>query len=624
MKLLTASRVSAITVLLFCSLVFLSFAQPTSTDGELQLAAGRISPILAQDIGLWSGPADSTEKIPVIVQVEPDQFDRLSRMRGDGLAANSLPLVNAYTARLTAAQIRSLLRSKRVEYVTLDAPIRSTFDDDDDDDDEGGSGPSSFLKAIGADKAWDLGYDGSGVVAAIFDSGMNGSNDYANRVIKRVKFTSGVPEAVGWRKRDPYGHGTHVGGIIAGNGNRSRGSYGGVAPGIELLSIQVVDESGSGLTSNLIKAIDWLIEHKDAYGVRVANLSLGHPPLESYLQDPLCQAVERLVEAGIVTVVSAGNLGKTDRYPKIYGAITSPGNDPAVITVGPVNSRGTATHSDDIATSYGSRGPTYLDGLFKPDLVAPGNKIPGSRAKGSWIDTHHPELRIRGGDDDDDDDDESHYLRLSGSSMATAFVSGTAALMLQANPDLTPHQVKAILMLTASKLTWPKMLEQGNGMVNALTAVRIAEAADTVTQSLTRPVPLNWQSGTERVWAGGAMAVADRILYTGLVDINQAVAWGSGLDWSQLLLPVDSRAWSDGLFAPDSVFWTDGIFFTDSTLWTDSVFWTDNVLADSVFWTDSVMWSNVPLDSDSVFWTDSLFWTDTNLTSGTSALVGDE
>ncbi len=207
-----------------------------------------------------------------------------------------------------------------------------------------------------------------------------------------------------------------------------------------------------------------------------------------------------MVEAGIVTVVSAGNLGKTDQYPEIWGGITSPGIEPTAITVAAVNTRGTDTHTDDIATSYSSRGPSYPDGLFKPDLAAPGNAIVTPSATGSYIAAMHPELLV--GD---------HYIKLSGSSFAAAVVSGTAALMLDANPNLSPGVVKLILLSTAIKLTEPSMLEQGNGMVNAKTAVELARAIDMRTHTVAKGVAANWslsgENGPEEVWAGGGLCL---------------------------------------------------------------------------------------------------------------------
>ena len=190
------------------------------------------------------------------------------------------------------------------------------------------------------------------------------------------------------------------------------------------MDLKVIGADGSGLTSHLIAAIDWAIEHKDEYDIRIANLSLGHPAVESYLDDPLCQAVRAMTEAGIVTVVSAGNLGKTESHPKIWGGITSPGIEPSVITVSAVNTRGTFTHSDDVAASFASRGPT-IDGFFKPDLTAPGNRVGSLQAGGSVLAEGSLGFSTYTG-----------YLSLSGSSMATAVVAGTAALMLEVNPEL--------------------------------------------------------------------------------------------------------------------------------------------------------------------------------------------
>ena len=213
----------------------------------------------------------------------------------------------------------------------------------------------------------------------------------------------------------------------------------GVGPKIEILDLKVINEEGWGYTSTLIHAVEWRLEHQNKYKIEVANFSLGHPPTESYKTDPLCAAVRKLVAAGIVTVVSGGNLGKTNEYPKIWGGITSPGIEPSVITVSPINTQGTITHTDDTATSYGSRGPT-IDGQFKPDLAAPGNAIASTLSENSWLEQNLPGQLVG-----------NTYIELRGSSMATAFVTGTVASMLHANHKLTPHMVKVLLLLTAAK-----------------------------------------------------------------------------------------------------------------------------------------------------------------------------
>src|SRR5690606_35383237 len=154
----------------------------------------------------------------------------------------------------------------------------------------------------------------------------------------------------------------------------------------------VVGADGSGQTSNLIQAVEWVIQNKERLNVRVANFSVSHPPFESYKDSPLAQSVGKLVESGVIAVASSGNLGKTSEYSEIYGAIGSPGFSPAVITVYPIHNQGTSPHQDDVAISYGSRGPTYIDHLMKPDLSAPGNQIPSALAAGSTIHRQHPDL----------------------------------------------------------------------------------------------------------------------------------------------------------------------------------------------------------------------------------------
>ena len=420
-------------------------------------------------------------RIPLLVQVQTAFFQRQeSAHRGRGQRSdNSLASVTGYRARLTAGQIKHLLRSPLVEYVTLDAVIRPSGPGgggpggNGDHDGKKDKGNSEVARAaIGADQVND--YSGDGVVVAVFDSGIEKHEDLDRdkRTKIIVDFTAGNADAQN-RNEDKYGHGTHVAGIIGGDGQKSRKKITGVASDVEFVDLRVIGEDGTGLTSNLIKAIDWAIANKNTYGIQVANLSLGHPPVESYRRDPLCQAVERMNRAGIVVVVSAGNLGKTDNHPKIWGAITSPANDPEVITVGTVNTQGTETHYDDTATSYGSRGPTFSDGLFKPDLSAPGNRIPSLLSGKCQIEKDHRKLKI-----------DKNYISLSGSSMSAAYVSGTVALMLEANPDLTPHVIKAVLSLTAIKLQKPHMLEQGNGLLNTYTAVKVAEQLDVANKSL--------------------------------------------------------------------------------------------------------------------------------------------
>ena len=197
----------------------------------------------------------------------------------------------------------------------------------------------------------------------------------------------------------------------------------------------------------MIAAIQEAISLKNTFNVRVINLSLGRPIYESYKLDPLCQAVEQAWQSGITVVVAAGNYGRDNSAgTNGYGTITSPGNDPYVITVGAMNTMGTPDRSDDVPASYSSKGPTPIDHIVKPDLVAPGNAQVSLLVKGSTLDTIFPQYEVA-----PTNGNASKYYVLSGTSMATPIVSGAVALMLQQNSALTPDQVKARLMKTAWK-----------------------------------------------------------------------------------------------------------------------------------------------------------------------------
>ena len=193
----------------------------------------------------------------------------------------------------------------------------------------------------------------------------------------------GAPES----DDDPYGHGTHIGATIAGSSpypvdSTSQAPFRGVAPGAHLISLRVIGADGTGKASDVIAAIQWVIQNRKRFNIRVINLSLGGPAEQSYRDDPMCEAVERAVHAGIVVVAAAGNRGKDADGNSVHGLIDSPGIDPHVITVGALNTKGTARRSDDVLATYSSKGPTLVDGLLKPDIAAPGNKIVSAEAQG--------------------------------------------------------------------------------------------------------------------------------------------------------------------------------------------------------------------------------------------------
>ena len=236
---------------------------------------------------------------------------------------------------------------------------------------------------VGANIAFQYGWTGNNVGVAVIDSGIAADHsDIRPRVVYSESF---VPSESG--TDDPYGHGTHVAGIIGGNGSRSTGpsnniTFRGIAPKANLINMRVLDSNGQGTDSAVIAAIERAIELKSTYGIQVLNLSLGRTIRESYTLDPLCQAVQKAWQAGIVVVVAAGNGGRDQSMGTDgYSTIASPGNSPFAITVGAMNDMKTITRGDDLITSYSSKGPTLLDHIVKPDLVAPGNVIVSALAR---------------------------------------------------------------------------------------------------------------------------------------------------------------------------------------------------------------------------------------------------
>ena len=303
---------------------------------------------------------------------------------------------------------------------------------------------------IGIDEVWDMGYTGKGQTIAIIDSGIYPHPDLEGKITGWVDMQDGALKPM-----DTYGHGTHVAGIAAGNGTKSAGVHKGVAPDANVVGVRISN------VSEAIKGIQWVIENKDRLGIGVINMSLGDFAMRSYKDDPWAQAAEKAMEAGLVVCVAAGNDGPSERN------ISTPGIHPDVITVGALDDNGTLDRSDDKVADFSSRGPTNIDGINKPDLIAPGVNIYGPLAPGAGI----------------DDDSLPHigqdYVAISGTSMATPMVAGVAACLKQANPNLTHKDVKEILVKSCDNyLDEPKYV-QGAGLINAKKALELALTWDT-------------------------------------------------------------------------------------------------------------------------------------------------
>jgi serine protease AprX len=403
-------------------------------------------------------------------------------------------------------------------------------------------------------------FKGAGVTIAVVDSGVAQHPDIQT-MIAAVDFVGnpplqgGVPPLPPESSIDPNGHGTHVAGILVGTGSHSPdGRMAGLAPQASLVSVRVLDGTGRGLTSDVLAGLQWILDNRTQYGIRVVNLSLGHPVFEPAAVDPLVQAVDALWDAGVVVVCSAGNNGRDG-----YVTISSPCNSRKVITVGAINDHRTADVSDDTTTTYSSHGPTAIDLVAKPDLVAPGNRIVSLRSPGSHLDMLFPDRRVAV---DPAAPGVIEYTEMSGSSMASPVVAGTAALMLEQDPALNPGTIKARLMMSARKPAVGDPLVTGAGSLDILAALR---ATGTVADA---PSPA---------------AIIDE--QTGLIGFeNTGVLWGNEA-FSLMALWPGSVIWSDPTAYYQTVVWTAGELWPSGELWPTSELWPE-----SEFWPESELW----------------------------------
>ena len=444
-----------------------------------------------------------------------------------------------------------------------------------------GQGSAVYSQVVNADQVRSQGTTGRGVTVAILDSGVAADPDLVeptNRILTSVNFADERLVS------DPGGHGTHVAGIAAGNGGRSDGTFIGVAPEANIVDVRVLGRNGSGRISSVVRGIEWVLAHRTAYNIRVLNLSFGAPAATSYRTDPMSAAIEIAWRRGLVVVVAAGNGGPG------RDTVASPGIDPYAITVGATDDNGTIARGDDTLAPFSSWGSA------KPDLVAPGRRIVSLRVRGSALDLLYPDrvVVLPNG---------STYIRLSGTSMATPVVAGAVALLLQRRPNLTPDQVKALLVGTTqpygqdSGVALPDPAADGAGLLDVLAANQTQASAAAGTSGIGGTVLAGAFKGFDlaEAHANRGLRPADAFARALLPCLRGlplrwkdatlgGIAWGS-LTWDSVAW--DSVAWDN--FEWDSVAW-------DSVAW-DSVAW-DSIAWDSVAW-DSVAWDSIAWDSSS-------------------------
>ena len=525
-----------------------------------------------------------TGRSRIIVQFKGDADVRVF---GRGVAGRKLDR-GAQVGEVDNLALAAIAADPRVERLMVDRPAFATME--------------RTGQAIGATLVRSqYGVTGRGIGVAVIDSGITSSHDDLNRsangyssrrVVYFKDFTRNISSNLWFNEvqSDDYGHGTHVAGIIAGSGYDSGGRRVGVAPGAKLLGLKVLDSNGQGYVSDVIAAIDHAVAVRHTYNVRIINLSVASGVFESYWHDPLTLAARRAAEAGIVVVAAAGNLGLDSNGRAQSGGVTSPGNAPWVLTVGASSHQGTVHRSDDIVGNFSSHGPTWLDFAAKPDIVAPGVGIESlSDPRSTLYGLLKPYLlngTIPVG--------YKPYLSLSGTSMATPVVAGTVALMLEANPDLTPNAVKAILQYTAESKSGESVFAQGAGFLNAKGAVRLARffAAPQSSVGYMRDTidgeRVNWARhiiwGNYRITGGiplpGSNAWAKNQTWGGLkTQTGQPVVWGARADDDNIVWSVDGDGnivWSvsdDG-----NIVWSvDG---DDNIVWSvdtdDNIVWSVN------------------------------------------------
>src|SRR6266540_2689206 len=542
-------------------------AAPTSTP------PGRLDDAVVRQLQL----TPESQTIPVIVEGALDSSDNdggerrarraEDKVRGNGgNVSGSSALLGATVAQLTPSQIRDLSTDGSIGRIIFDAPVHATAINANEVAQP--TTPITFPETIGAPEAWNQGKTGKGVTVAVLDTGINNDPAFGARVKARVDLIDPAHPAQG----DPAGHGTHVAGII---GASHSSPVPGLAPDANLVSIRVLDEQGQSRLSTVIHGLEWIVSHRKSMHIDVAVMALGAPAQGSYRDDPLAAAVELAWRSGIVVVVAAGNGGPN------AGTVQTPAYDPLVITVGASDDAGTASPADDSVPSWSSRGPTN-DGIAKPDLVAPGRKIVSLRVPGATLDKLIPD-HIEG----------PRTFRLSGTSQAAAVAGGAAALLLDQRPNLSPDEVKALLIGSARPLGGVARSLQGRGVVNIARtlemrtprAARQHVAPATPLMRAILPQIKHLLRGNQLLW--------DQVLW-------DQVLWDQVL-WDQV--PWDQVLWDQVLW--DQVLWDQVLW--DQVLW-DQVLW-DQVLWDQVIW-DQVLWDQVLWDQvlwDQVLW-DQVIW----------------
>jgi serine protease AprX len=352
-----------------------------------------------------------------------------------GTIKYELPLIKGWAVNIPSNRINNIAMNRGISFIAEDTTIKTQL--------------YIATEEINSKEVNNQGYTGKNVTIAFLDTGIYPHPDFTkpnNRIIAFHDIVNG--------KKNPYddnGHGTHVAGDAAGNGHMSGGKYKGVAPDANIVSVKVLDKKGSGSTSDILQGMQWILDNKEKYNIKIVSLSMGETAALPIFLDPLVKGADNMWKNGLVVTVAAGNSG-----PR-FNTITSPGTSRNIITVGAVDDKRTVDISDDTIADFSGRGSRFM---YKPDLVAPGVKII-STASGNTPISLNDKIMLN-----------KAYRTASGTSMSTPIVAGAAALLLEKDPSLTNEQIKNILKSTAKDISNYRYWSQGYGMINTSEALK--------------------------------------------------------------------------------------------------------------------------------------------------------
>jgi serine protease AprX len=511
-----------------------------------------------------------------IVQAASVAVARSAVARAGGIVTGELAIIRSVGAALDERELAAL-RDAQV-------PSLQIYDDAMVTASGAGDLPETYYPTeVSASDLHVGGVTGRGVTVAVLDSGVwhdmgplqRTSENRDHRVLAQYDVILArekpdsyklVSEKYDHNIDDLYGHGTHVTSVIASSGLTPGGHYQGVAPGVNVISVRALDANGAGRYFDVIRGIDWVVNHRADYSIRVLNLSLGAPPQSYYWDDPLAQAVMVAWQSGIVVVVAAGNRGP---HAMTIGV---PGNVPYVITVGAVTDNYKPFDPNQYRlASFSSTGPTY-EGFVKPEVVAPGGHILAYAPDNGMLAQRFPQWL----------DQKHKEFTMSGTSQAAAVVSGVVALMLEVNPLLSPDEVKCRLMSSARPALKPdgslaySVFQQGAGLVNAHDAV-YSTASRCANQGLNLTVDL---AGLKH-FGGPANEDASGNFY--LMDVSggtplagDGYTWSNGYTWSSGYTWSNGYTWSDGYTWSNGYTWSDGYTWSNTYIWSNGYTWSDS------------------------------------------------